>query len=282
MPARWHRGALVQRSPPRATSGGHQRTCRENRSIVTDKLKYQTLTARSSLALRVRRWAAPSPPSRDPEAPPRRPTPSLHLASPRRAAPQRVGTCARRGASEREHALEQRVVRQLAGRAQGLHVRVARGLLGARRAEQRPGGGDGEAAAGRPGATRERDVDLPAQARRCTGVCRGVRGARAIQDRAIAAADAAACGLYHALNYGRYAARLVAQREDLAGSAEQMARARLRGELKARRRGGSVRTAPLRRVHQRECLGGALRACLPGGSPCACGGVQPHHTGGLR
>ena len=71
--------------------------------------------------------------------------------------------------------------------------------------------------------------------------------------------------LFHALDYGRHAARLVAQREDLAGSAEQMARARLRGELKARRRGGSVRTAPLRRVHHRECLGGALRACVPGG-----------------
>ena len=36
--------------------------------------------------------------------------------------------------------------------------------------------------------------------------------------------------LCHALDDGRYAARLVAQREDLAGSAEQMARARLRGE----------------------------------------------------
>ena len=109
---------------------------------------------------------------------------------------------------------------QLAGRAQRLHVGVARGLLGARCAEQRPGGGDGEAAAGRPGATRERDVDLPAQARGCTGVYRGVRGARVIQDRAIAAADAAACGPVPCTKYGRYAARLVAQREDLAGSAE--------------------------------------------------------------
>lgn len=126
--------------------------------------------------------------------------PRPRSSSPRRAAPQRVGTCARRGASEREHALEQLVVCQLAGRAERLHVGVARGLLGARCAEQRPGGGDGEAAAGRPGATRERDVDLPAQARGSTGVYRRVRGARAIQDRAIAAADAAACGLHQALN----------------------------------------------------------------------------------
>ena len=99
---------------------------------------------------------------------------------------------------------------QLARRAQRLHVGVARGFLGARRAEQRPCGGDGEAAAGRPRAARERDVDLAAQVRGCTGVygcvrvCTGVYGCvrgcksaasgvrRVIQDLAIAAAAAAA------------------------------------------------------------------------------------------
>ena len=47
--------------------------------------------------------------------------------------------------SERQHALEQLRVAILAPRAQRLHVRVASGVLGPRRTQQRASGGHGEA-----------------------------------------------------------------------------------------------------------------------------------------
>ena len=66
--------------------------------------------------------------------------------------------------------------------AEGLDVGVARAVLGARRADERLRGGDGEARRGRPGAAREGDVDLVAQ-REDVALRRGQLARRALADQ---------------------------------------------------------------------------------------------------